>query len=150
MKRCCIVINTAATYLLTIIIVRMNTQKQFILLKEDHQLLTKALENDMQFASLNDDEKNIIRNRLDNAEKVTAEDFPNTVSRLYDTITIRNIKTRLNLQYKLFPPSEKDEWKGKISAISPLGITLMGVTKGQSITWQTGKKEKPLLGNGSN
>lgn len=114
---------------------------KFILLKEDHQLLTKALENDAQFAALSDVEKAVVKNKLTNAEKVTAEDFPNTVSRLYDVITIRNIKTRLNIQYKLVPPSEKDEWSGKISAISPLGIALMGVTKGQSITWQSGKKK---------
>ena len=119
----------------------MNTQNEFVLLKEDYQLLTKALETDTQFASLSEEDKEKIRHRLDNAEKVTAEDFPNTVSRLYDTITIRNIRTRLNLQYKLVPPSEKDEWKDKLSAISPLGIMLMGVTKGQSITWQSGKKK---------
>lgn len=119
----------------------MNNNSKFILLQEDYQLLTKALENDTQFAALSDDEKAEIKNKLANAGKVTAENFPNTVSRLYDVITIRNIKTRLNIQYKLVPPSEKDDWSGKISAISPLGIALMGVTKGQSIIWQSGKKK---------
>lgn len=119
----------------------MITDNKFILLDQDHQLLTKALEYDGQFALLSDVEKTKIKERLANAEKVTADDFPNTVSRLYDVITIRNIKTRLNIQYKLVPPEEKDEWRGKISAISPLGIALMGVTKGQNITWQSGNKK---------
>ena len=90
---------------------------------------------------MNDAEKSKVKERLANAKKVTAEDFPNTVARLYDEITIRNIQTRLNIKYKLVPPAEKDEWHGKISAISPLGIALMGVTKGQNLTWQAGNKK---------
>lgn len=113
----------------------------FILLDEDHRLLTKALEIDAQFAALNETQKNQIKTRLKDAQQVTAYNFPNNVSRLYDVITIRNIKTRQNVQYKLVPPAERDDWNGKISAISPLGIALMGVTKGKSIVWESGKKK---------
>lgn len=113
-----------------------------ILLDEDHKLLTKGLETDKHFALLSDAEKSGIKNRLVNAEQITAADFPNNVSRLYDVITLRNINTRQNIQYKVVPPDERDDWKGKISAISPLGILLMGVTSGQSIVLQTSKKKK--------
>ncbi len=111
-----------------------------ILLEEDHNLLTKSLAADEQFATLPDTEKNKITHKLADAQKVSAKDFPNNVSRLYDVITIRNIKTRQNVQYKLVPPAEKDDWAGKISAISPLGIALLGVVEGQSIVWQSGNK----------
>jgi transcription elongation GreA/GreB family factor len=117
-------------------------ENRFILLDEDHKLLTKALETDKHFALLSDAEKSSIKNRLANAELVTTADFPNNVSRLYDVITLRNIHLRQNIQYKVVPPDERDDWKGKISAISPLGILLMGVTNGQSIILQTNKKKK--------
>jgi transcription elongation GreA/GreB family factor len=117
-------------------------ENRFILLDEDHKLLTKALETDKHFALLGDAEKSSIKNRLANAELVTTADFPNNVSRLYDVITLRNIHLRQNIQYKVVPPDERDDWKGKISAISPLGILLMGVTNGQSIILQTNKKKK--------
>lgn len=117
-------------------------ENRFILLCEDHELLTKALESDKQFALLSDAERNSIKNRLANAELVTTADFPNNVSRLYDVITLRNIHLRQNIQYKIVPPDERDDWKGKISAISPFGILLMGVTKGQAIVLQTSKKKK--------
>ncbi len=117
-------------------------ENRFILLDEDHKLLTQALETDKRFALLSDAERNGIKNRLANAELVTTADFPNNVSRLYDVITLRNIHLRQNIQYKVVPPDERDDWKGKISAISPLGILLMGVTNGQSIVLQTNKKKK--------
>ena len=117
-------------------------ENRFILLDEDHKLLTKALETDKHFALLGDAEKSSIKNRLANAELVTTADFPNNVSRLYDVITLRNIHLRQNIQYKVVPPDERDDWKGKISATSTLGILLMGVTNGQSIILQTNKKKK--------
>ena len=113
----------------------------FIVLQDDHQLLAKSLDTDTQFATLPEAEKKKIKTKLANAQQVTAKDFPNNVSRLYDVITIRNIRTRHNVQYSLVPPAEKDDWAGKISAISPLGIALLGVVKGQSIVWQSGSKK---------
>lgn len=115
----------------------MSTDNAIILLKEDHQLLTKSLEQDAHFAVLNEEDKKAIKDKLANAKQVPADDFPNTVSRLYDKITIRNIKDRINIQYQLVPPAERDHWNGKISAISPLGIALLGVTKGQNIVTHT-------------
>ena len=121
---------------------KFTMENRFILLNEDHKLLTKAQETDSQFAVLSDAEKNSISSRLANAEQVTTADFPNNVSRLYDVITLRNIYSRQNIQYKIVPPGERDDWRGKISAISPLGILLMGVTNGQSIVLQTSRKKK--------
>jgi len=112
----------------------------FILLQEDFQLLTSALGTDKHFLALSDAEQNKIKNKLANAQPVSAVDFPNDVSRLYDVITLRNIKTRQNVQFKLVPPAERDNWSGKISALSPLGIALLGVVNGQSISWQSGNK----------
>lgn len=111
-----------------------------ILLQEDYQLLTSALTTDKHFLELSDAEKIKIKNKLTNAQQVSAIDFPNNVSRLYDVITLRNIKTRQNIQFKLVPPAERDNWSGKISALSPLGIALLGVVKGESISWQSGNK----------
>lgn len=120
----------------------MTTDNTFILLKDDHQLLTKSLEHDAHFAKLNEEDKKAIKEKLANAKQVSTDDFPNTVSRLYDKITIRNIKDRINIQYQIVPPSERDHWNGKISAISPLGISLMGVTKGQNIVTHTGNRKQ--------
>ncbi|MBS1749854.1 MAG: GreA/GreB family elongation factor [Bacteroidetes bacterium] len=120
----------------------MSTDNTIILLKEDHQLLTKSLEQDANFAVLNEEDKKAIKDKLTNAQQVSADDFPNTVSRLYDKITIRNIKDRINIQYQIVPPAERDHWNGKISAISPLGIALMGVTKGQNIVTHTRNRKQ--------
>lgn len=119
----------------------MNNNR-FIVLDEDHKLLRKALESDTRYAALSETEKNNIKSRLTAAELVTASDFPNNVSRLYDVITLRDIQSRQNIRYRLVPPDESNEREGKLSAISPLGIRLMGVTEGQSVIWQPGKKKK--------
>lgn len=119
----------------------MNNNR-FIVLDEDHKLLTKTLESDAAYIALSEIEKRNIKSRLAAAELVSASDFPNNVSRLYDVITLRDIQSRQNIRYKLVPPGENNEREGKLSAISPLGIQLMSVTEGQSVIWQPGKKKK--------
>lgn len=111
-----------------------------IILQEDFQLLTSALNTDKHFLALSDADKNKIKNKLADARQVSATDFPNNVSRLYDVITLRNIKTRQNVQFRLVPPAEGDNRPGIISALSPLGIALLGVVKGQSISWPSRNK----------
>jgi len=118
---------------------------KFIALDEDHKLLMKTLDSDTGYAGLSEAEKNAVKSRLRAAELVTASDFPNNVSRLYDVITLRDIRSRTNVRYKLVPPEESTKIGGKLSAISPLGIRLMGVTEGQSIDWTPGKKKKQYV-----
>lgn len=115
---------------------------RFIMLDEDHILLTKALESNISYIALNERDRNMIKNKLASATVVPSSDFPNHVSRLYDSIILRDIQSRQNLRYKLVPPDESNIGEGKLSAISPLGIQLMGVTEGQSVIWQPGKKKK--------
>ena len=115
----------------------MNNNR-FIVLSKGHKLLTKTLETDASYIALNETEKNSIKNRIATAELVSASDFSNNVSRLYDVITLRDIQSHHNTRYKLVPPDESNEREGKLSAISPL----VGVTKGESIIWQPGKRKK--------
>ncbi|GAB3025080.1 hypothetical protein GCM10027051_32220 [Niabella terrae] len=119
--------------------------KPIIFLEEDHQLLSKSLQEDPEFLSLSDKEKKQITQRLESGQQVSSADFPNHVSRLHDQITLRNIKTRENLRFRIVPPGEQEPWKGKISAISPLGVLLMGVTEGDGISWQTEKRKKQFV-----
>lgn len=119
----------------------MNNNR-FIVLDQDHKLLTKALESDARYMALSEAEQQHIKSWLAGAEPVTASDFPNNVSRLYDVITLRDVQLRQNTRYKLVPPDESNEREGKLSAISPLGIRLMGLTEGESVVWQPGKKKK--------
>ena len=79
---------------------------------------------------------------MEEAEIISNEDFPNTASRLYSTVIIRDTIARINLEYKLVHPNETDEWNGKISPLTPFGIALMGLRKGDSFTWQLSNRRK--------
>jgi len=118
---------------------------KWILLDEDHKLITKALEFDPKFKSLSEADQQKVLDRLSAATVVSAYDFPNTVSRLYDTITLREIQTRKNLTLKLVPPEESNENIYRISVLTPLGMRLMGVQKGEGIFWTTGKKRRQYV-----
>ncbi|CAL1520355.1 GreA/GreB family elongation factor [Chitinophaga sp. MM2321] len=116
--------------------------EQLLMLKEDHDILTQYLKSNSPKLMYDQHLQKEHLEKMSKANVLSNDDFPNTASRLYSTVIIRDTITRTNLEYKLVPPNETDEWNGNISALTPFGLALMGLKKGESFVWQLSKKKK--------
>jgi transcription elongation GreA/GreB family factor len=113
-----------------------------LLLKNDYELLLQHLKEDRPTLMYDQHLQETQLGRIKTAQVLEAANFPNSVSRLYSTVVIRDTVNRINLEYKLMPPDEADEYSGCISALSLFGLALMGLREGESFTWQLSGRKK--------
>lgn len=114
----------------------------FLMYQEDHHVLTHYLQNRQPASEHDRQQHNACLEKINTATVLGNDAFPNSASRLYSTVVIRDTVARTNLEYKLVHPNEADEWNGRISALTPFGLALMGLQKGESFTWQLANKKK--------
>ncbi|RFS20101.1 hypothetical protein DVR12_20505 [Chitinophaga silvatica] len=117
-------------------------KEQLLMLKEDHDILRQYLINNSPKLMYDQHMQKEHLEKINAANVLGSNEFPNTASRLYSTVIIRDSVTRTNLEYKLVPPSDSDKWNGNISALTPFGLALMGLQKGESFIWQLSKRKK--------
>ena len=55
---------------------------------------------------------------------------------IYSIVTVKNVKTNAVMTYTIVPESESDFKAGKISVTSPLAKSLIGNSKGDTVTMQ--------------
>jgi regulator of nucleoside diphosphate kinase len=120
----------------------IENKEQLLMLKEDHDVLKQYLTNDSPKLMYDQHLQKEHLEKINAANVLSNDDFPNTISRLYSTVVIRDTVTRTNLEYKLVPPAETGKWNGNISALTPFGLALMGLQKGESFIWQLSKRKK--------
>lgn len=77
------------------------------------------------------------------AEVVQAESVPSNVVRMDSIVEFRTDSAQQR-RVKLVFPGEADISQDKISVLTPIGVALIGLTAGQSITWtaRDGKQHK--------
>lgn len=70
---------------------------------------------------------------LSRAKIIEAKDLPNDKIYILSRVKLRDLKTNENFEYLLVSPEESDFEEGKISVTSPIGKSLLGKTKGESV-----------------
>ena len=73
---------------------------------------------------------------LDRAEIVEPTDIPPTVVTMNSTVRFALEETGEEFSYTLVYPKEADGNAGRISVLAPVGSALLGLSVGQSISWQ--------------
>lgn len=108
---------------------------------EDHRMLTKLAYAGINEASTVADD---LLYELDRASVVPPEQLPSDVVRMGSTVRFRTSEGDQR-EVTLMFPAEADIADGRISVMTPIGAALIGLRKGQSITWLTRDGRKPML-----
>jgi len=74
-----------------------------------------------------------IEQTLSRAKIIEAKDLPNDKVYILSRVKIRDLKSKDEFEYLLVSPEEANFEKNKISVTSPIGKTLLGRTKGETV-----------------
>jgi regulator of nucleoside diphosphate kinase len=73
---------------------------------------------------------------LDSAMTVPAQSIPPNVATMRSRVRLRDGKSGSEMDLTLTYPTEADATAGRISVLSPLGLSLIGCQQGHTIQWQ--------------
>ena len=77
-----------------------------------------------------------LESTLSRAKIIEAKDLPNDKIYILSRVKLKDLKTDENFEYLLVSPEESDFEGGKISVTSPIGKSLLGKVKGESVEIQ--------------
>jgi transcription elongation factor GreA len=70
---------------------------------------------------------------LSRAKIIEAKDLPNDKIYILSRVTVKDVKTGETFEYLLVSPEESNFEANKISVTSPIGKSLLGRTKGETV-----------------
>lgn len=79
------------------------------------------------------------------ARIVTSSKMPRDVVGIGSTVTYRDESTRQDKSVTLVYPEEADIAKLRVSVMTPIGVTLLGLAEGASFYWDTREKQRRML-----
>lgn len=74
-----------------------------------------------------------LESTLSRAKIIEAKDLPNDKIYILSRVKLKDLKTDEDFEYLLVSPEESDFEAGKISVTSPIGKSLLGKIKGESV-----------------
>lgn len=77
-----------------------------------------------------------LRNLISKARVLDESKIDVTKVLIYSIVTVKNVRTNAVMTYTIVPESESDFKAGKISVTSPLAKSLIGNSKGDTVTMQ--------------
>ena len=77
-----------------------------------------------------------LREELDQARIVGAEEIPADVVTLQSEVRVRDSGTGIPSDYTLVSPADADVSAGHVSVLAPLGTALLGYREGDEFEWQ--------------
>ena len=112
-----------------------------VLCTDDHRRLRDLAHAGLNMASNVADD---LLYELDRANVVSAEQIPSDVVRMGSTVRYRTSDGEQR-EVTLVFPGQADIGKNMVSVMTPIGAALIGIRKGQSITWITRDGRKQML-----
>ena len=82
---------------------------------------------------------------VERSRVVPEERVPADVVRMGSFVTFRDEATLKVQRVRLVYPADADIGAGRVSILTPIGTALIGLTKGQSMSWQTLSGEERRL-----
>jgi len=82
------------------------------------------------------DQLDDLRDEIEQAQILEAEEMPEDVVVLDASVTVCDIETSVCSDYVVVSPSQADVTKGRISVLAPLGTALLGYRQGTQIRWR--------------
>jgi regulator of nucleoside diphosphate kinase len=114
---------------------------KIILASEEHRPLTVLAMSGIDHSP---DESDSLLHELDRADIVPEDAVPRDVVRMGSIVFYRTTSGD-HRSVQLVFPKDADIDRGKISIMTPVGIALIGLRTGQSITWLTRDRRKEVL-----
>lgn len=96
-----------------------------------------------------EDEASELDLELDTANIISSEDAPSDLVTMNSKVHYINLSDQKEHTVEIVYPKDADTHAGKVSILAPIGTALLGLRKGQSISWKlpSGKvKELRVLG----
>lgn len=121
--------------------IRRDLSPAIVISKADHSKLS-----DLAMAGLDrmPDLADRLLNELDRARVVEDHKVPEDVARMGSRVTYRTNEDR-EVSVILVYPADANIDEGKISVMTPIGTALIGLRKGQSITWRDRAEKRHML-----
>ncbi len=82
---------------------------------------------------------------LDRATIVPATELPAEAVAMHSKVAFRDEQAGHVQRVKLVYPNEADIADGRVSVLTPVGAALIGLSKGQTMTWETRTGERRSL-----
>ena len=118
-----------------------NLSPDIVLCTEDHRPLRGLALAGLDMASTVADD---LLHELDRANVVPPDQMPVDVVRMGSTVRYRTSYGEQR-EVTLVFPGQADIESNRISVMTPVGVALLGIRKGQSITWMTRDGRKQML-----
>jgi regulator of nucleoside diphosphate kinase len=125
----------------TTVLQDFNLSPKIVLTTEDHRMLSKLAHAGISEASTVADD---LLFELDRASILPPEQVPPNVVRMGSTVQYRTTDGDQR-EVTLVFPADADIERNRVSVMTPIGAALIGLSEGQSITWQTRDRRKQVL-----
>lgn len=112
-----------------------------VLCTDDHKRLRDLAHAGLNMASTVADD---LLYEIERANVLPAEQMPSDVVRMGSNVHYRTTDGEQR-EVALVFPGQADIGKNKVSVMTPIGTALIGIRKGQSITWVTRDGRKQML-----
>ena len=110
--------------------------------QEDFETLTQLADG---YAESMPEVAEYLARELDRARVVAAPALPGDVVAMDSTVRFRDDVTRQERTVTLVYPGAQDIEQGRVSVMTPIGVALIGLARGQSIAWETRRGESRAL-----
>lgn len=114
----------------------VNTKKNLILLKEDHQLLMEYTRQKKGVLAAQRLHPGWLFDHIEEASVLDLYTMPGDVVRLNSTVMLRDTVSGHVYTYTVVVPEQADHRKGRVSVLSPIGAALFSARKGETVCWQ--------------
>ncbi|MDQ3278655.1 MAG: GreA/GreB family elongation factor [Bacteroidota bacterium] len=123
------------------------TTTQLTLSKSDYEIIMLSLKSSQWKMTCNPHDTEELEAELKKARVVGNDELPEDVVCLNSQVTIKDEKGGKLMEFMLVTPEKADIKQRKISIMSPVGVALIGYSKGERVSWQVpaGKKTFTIL-----
>lgn len=104
-----------------------------ILPEEDFRLLKHFAE---QFSSFNKDNTMTLSYELNRATVVRENEFPADCVRLNSLVKVKEMDSKRIMEFRIVMPAQADINQRLISVVTPMGAALIGLCKGEKVSWK--------------
>jgi regulator of nucleoside diphosphate kinase len=110
-----------------------NDRAPVVIPEEDFRLLKHFAD---QISSLNGDRTMTLSYELNRATVVGEDEFPADCVRLNSLVKIKELGSKQIMEFRIVMPAQADINQRLISVVTPMGAALIGLCKGEKVSWK--------------
>jgi regulator of nucleoside diphosphate kinase len=111
-------------------------KKRILVSDRDMDRLSRIVEGGLSTFPGERDNIARLESELDRAKIVRADRIPPDLITMHSEVSLSDLDTGEQKVYRLVYPSEGGRWPNSLSVLAPVGMALLGYSKGDVIQWQ--------------